>query len=127
MKVRVLIVRKRRPPRTTRTETLLPNKTLFRSRFPGAPDVQRFWANIRNGVESVSRFSVDDLEIGAQSTGDRPSELVCAKGLLDDIVLFDARFFGYLPPEAEVMDPQHGVFVEICWNELEPADSTGAG
>src|SRR3546814_20081050 len=105
----------RAPPRFTRTPKPFPYQTLFRFCCPGAPDVQRCWANLRNGGESVSRFSVDDLEIGAQSTGDRPSELVCAKGLLDDIDLFDARFFGYLPREAEMMDPQHRVFLEICW------------
>ncbi|PKM08449.1 MAG: polyketide synthase [Gammaproteobacteria bacterium HGW-Gammaproteobacteria-4] len=90
-------------------------------RFPGAPDVPRFWANIRNGVESVSHFSVDDLEIGAQSIAENASGLVCAKGLLDDIDLFDARFFGYLPREAEMMDPQHRVFLEICSEALEHA------
>lgn len=90
-------------------------------RFPGAPDVQRFWANIRNGVESVSRFSVDELEVATPSIGESTSGLVCAKGLLDDIDLFDARFFGYLPREAEMMDPQHRMFLEICWEALEHA------
>jgi len=90
-------------------------------RFPGASDVRRFWANIRNGVESVSRFSTQELEIGAQSDGDATAELVCAKGILDDVDLFDARFFGYLPREAEVMDPQHRVFLEICSEALEHA------
>ena len=25
-------------------------------RFPGATNVQKFWENIRNGIESISRF-----------------------------------------------------------------------
>lgn len=90
-------------------------------RFPGASDVERFWRNVKNGVESISHFSMQDLDIGAQSNGNSASELVCAKGLLDDIDMFDARFFGYLPREAEMMDPQHRLFLEICWEALEHA------
>jgi acyl transferase domain-containing protein len=90
-------------------------------RFPGAPDVQRFWHNIKNGVESVSHFTVDDLDIAAQAVDGDTDTLVCAKGILDDIDLFDAKFFGYLPREAEVMDPQHRVFLEICSEALEHA------
>lgn len=30
-------------------------------RFPGADDIDRFWANIRDGVESVKRYSDDEL------------------------------------------------------------------
>ena len=62
-----------------------------------------------------------DLEIdipGAREAAAQ-GEYVCAKGMLDDIDMFDARFFGYLPAEAEVMDPQHRMFLEICWEALE--------
>jgi acyl transferase domain-containing protein len=90
-------------------------------RFPGARDVGAFWQNIRNGVESITHFSREDLEIAApaSSADDRLSRYVCAKGVLDDIDMFDARFFGYLPREAELMDPQHRVFLELCWEALE--------
>lgn len=92
-------------------------------RFPGAPDVDTFWANIKGGVESVSRFTVADLDIPAPDlqSDDPNSKFVCAKGILDDIDMFDARFFGYLPREAELMDPQHRVFLELCWEAIERA------
>ncbi len=88
-------------------------------RFPGAGDVDKFWENIKNGVESITRFSRDDLELPPPEIQEDASNYVCAKGQLDDIDMFDARFFGYLPKEAEVMDPQHRVFLEICWEAME--------
>lgn len=92
-------------------------------RFPGAPDVRTFWDNIKGGVESVSRFTVADLDIPAPDLqpDDPNSKFVCAKGILDGIEMFDARFFGYLPREAELMDPQHRVFLELCWEAIEHA------
>lgn len=91
-------------------------------RFPGAKNVDEFWRNIKNGVESITHFSSDELEISDPTEHDKDAgDYVCAKGMLDDIDMFDARFFGYLPREAEVMDPQHRVFLEICWEAMENA------
>lgn len=88
-------------------------------RFPGARDVDQFWTNIKNGEESITRFSPESLELPPPSDGDDADSFVCAKGMLDDIDMFDARFFDYLPKEAEVMDPQHRIFLEICWEAME--------
>ncbi len=92
-------------------------------RFPGAADVEAFWSNIRNGVESVTRFDPSELDIPAEamSQDDPNTRFVCAKGILDDVDMFDARFFGYLPREAELMDPQHRVFLELCSDAIENA------
>jgi acyl transferase domain-containing protein len=92
-------------------------------RFPGAADVDAFWDNIRNGVESVTHFDPSELDIPLASIAndDPNARYICAKGILDDVDLFDARFFGYLPREAELMDPQHRMFLEICWEAMERA------
>src|SRR5262245_44285074 len=34
---------------------------------------------------------------------------------LDDLPGFDAEFFGVAPREAELMDPQQRLAVEVCW------------
>jgi acyl transferase domain-containing protein len=88
-------------------------------RFPGAGDVDGFWRNIKAGRECVTRFKKEELEIAIE--GLEGGDYVCAKGFLDDVDMFDARFFGYLPREADVMDPQHRMFLELCWEALENA------
>src|SRR5690606_16471661 len=89
----------------------------------GAPDVDAFWKNIKDGVESVTQFDPSELDIplAPDAIEDPNARYICAKGILDDVDLFDARFFGYLPREAELMDPQHRMFLEICWEAMERA------
>lgn len=87
-------------------------------RLPGARDVHAFWRNVRAGADCVSRFTPAELEGGSRS--DRP-DFVAARSVLDDVDLFDAAFFGLLPNEAELLDPQHRIFLELCWEALEDA------
>lgn len=89
-------------------------------RFPGAPDVDSFWRNLKDGTDSISRFSEDEIELGAPRDAPEGS-VVHARGILDDIEMFDARFFGFLPPEAELLDPQQRVFLELAWQAVEHA------
>ncbi len=47
-------------------------------------------------------------------------------GLLDSVGRFDPEFFGVSPREAEVMDPQLRLFLEVAWAALEDAGAAGA-
>jgi amino acid adenylation domain-containing protein/non-ribosomal peptide synthase protein (TIGR01720 family) len=91
-------------------------------RFPGARDLAGFWANLAAGVESIRFFSDEELRAAgvAEETLRDPS-YVKAKGFLDEAEGFDAAFFGLLPRDAELMDPQHRVFLECAWEALEDA------
>ena len=90
-------------------------------RFPGAGNPSEFWENLKNGVESISHFSVEELEVrdAVRQAGD--PNYIRARGVLKDADLFDAGFFGIYPQEAKLMDPQHRVFLECCWEALEDA------
>ena len=91
-------------------------------RFPGAPGVDAFWENLRHGIESIARFSADQLAAAGipPSLIDHP-RFVNAGGAIEGIELFDAGLFGYNPREAEMIDPQHRIFLECAWESLEHA------
>jgi amino acid adenylation domain-containing protein len=90
-------------------------------RFPGARNVAEFWANQLAGIEGISHFSVEELEIAnARATASDPN-YVRARSVLRDVDLFDAEFFNILPKEAALIDPQHRLFLECCWEALEDA------
>ena len=91
-------------------------------RFPGARDLGEFWSNLREGVESISYFSDEELlEAGADPNLIRRPNYVKAKGVLDDAEFFDAGFFGINPREADILDPQQRVFLESAWETIEAA------
>lgn len=91
-------------------------------RFPGARNIDEFWANLSGGVESISFFSYEELEAaGVDPELLKQPRYIRAKGALDDIDLFDAAFFDIHPREADFMDPQHRLFLECAWEALENA------
>jgi acyl transferase domain-containing protein/acyl carrier protein len=91
-------------------------------RFPGARNVDEFWRNLRDGVESITFFTAEELAGSGieRSLLDNP-RYVGADGVIEDMDLFDAEFFGIVPSEAELMDPQHRLFLECAWEVLEQA------
>ncbi|HZF07470.1 MAG TPA: SDR family NAD(P)-dependent oxidoreductase, partial [Thermoanaerobaculia bacterium] len=91
-------------------------------RFPGAAGVEQLWANLCAGVGSITRLSDAELAAaGVEPALRRDPRYVPAAGRLDGIELFDADFFGYSPREAEVLDPQHRLFLECAWAAMEDA------
>lgn len=101
-------------------------------RFPGARDTAEFWANVRGGVESIRFFTPEECRAAGvpQELVDDP-DYVRAAAVLPEPESFDAAFFDMPPREAELTDPQHRVFLEVCWEALEhagysPRDYPGA-
>src|SRR5262249_7332290 len=91
-------------------------------RFPGARNVAEFWRNLREGVESVTFFSEEELKsAGIDPRAFKNPEFVGAKAVMPDAEYFDAGFFGYTPREATLTDPQHRIFLECAWEALEDA------
>ncbi|MFL6335978.1 MAG: amino acid adenylation domain-containing protein [Pyrinomonadaceae bacterium] len=91
-------------------------------RFPGARNLEEFWENLRDGVESIRHFSDDELKaLGVDAALLADPRYVKAASALDGADLFDAQFFGINPREAEVMDPQQRLFLETAWEALENA------
>ncbi|MGW6529130.1 thioester reductase domain-containing protein [Streptomyces venezuelae] len=91
-------------------------------RFPGAPDLDAYWANLRDGVCSLSEFTEKEL----LADGTDPAELrnpafVPVQGYLADADRFEAELFGFNRTEAAALDPQHRVLLETAWSALEDA------
>ncbi|MDQ3702275.1 MAG: acyltransferase domain-containing protein, partial [Chloroflexota bacterium] len=94
-------------------------------RFPGARNTTEFWRNLRDGVESVTRFSDEELRAaGVPAATLADPSYVKSGAILPDVELFDAGFFGFSPRDAAIMDPQHRHFLECTWEALEDAGHT---
>ncbi|HKS08831.1 MAG TPA: SDR family NAD(P)-dependent oxidoreductase [Pyrinomonadaceae bacterium] len=91
-------------------------------RFPGANNIAEYWRNLRDGVESIKFFSDEELQkAGVEASRLNSPNFVKAKGAIENGDMFDAAFFGFTPREAEIMDPQHRLFMECVWTALEDA------
>lgn len=90
--------------------------------LPGAGDIQAYWQNLRDGIESIRALTPEELK----AAGESPAKLaqpnyVPAAAILDGLAMFDASFFGFSPKEAAILDPQHRHFLETAWEALENA------
>jgi amino acid adenylation domain-containing protein len=90
-------------------------------RLPGAQDLSAFWENLKAGVESISHFTGEELEVADAASVTKLPNYVRARSILDHPEMFDANFFGFYPKEAELIDPQQRVFLECCWHAFENA------
>ncbi|MCB0138518.1 MAG: polyketide synthase, partial [Caldilineaceae bacterium] len=90
-------------------------------RFPGANDLNEFWRNLCAGVNSIVEIPDDQLNLSDSDRAVMASNpnYVKMAATVQDADLFDANFFGVFPKEAQVMDPQHRLFLECAWQALE--------
>ncbi|HYK00423.1 MAG TPA: SDR family NAD(P)-dependent oxidoreductase [Thermoanaerobaculia bacterium] len=93
-------------------------------RFPGAADPEQYWENLVAGRVSIgevpeTRWRWQDYRDESQPEESGPW---CRwAGLIDDVDAFDAAFFNVSPREAESMDPQQRLGLELAWSCFEDA------
>jgi amino acid adenylation domain-containing protein len=90
-------------------------------RFPGAKNIEAFWDNLENGIESISFLGDDELEEISPGLRNNPNFVKTKGGVLEDKEYFDASFFHYTSIEAEYTAPQDRIFHECAWTALEDA------
>ncbi len=96
-------------------------------RLPGAATPAHFWELLRTGQDTVTEVPDDRFDIDrwfSPEMGKPHTIRSRSGGFLDQIDQFDARFFGILPNEAEQMDPQQRMLLEVAWQALEDAGRT---
>ncbi len=91
-------------------------------RFPGARDVTEFWANLCAGREGITVLTDAQLaRAGVDPALSARPDYVRRRGLVEGCEDFDPGFFGITPREAELLDPQHRIFLELAWEAIEAA------
>ncbi|HWZ12778.1 MAG TPA: polyketide synthase, partial [Acidobacteriaceae bacterium] len=89
-------------------------------KFPGANSTGELWKNLCAGKEAISQLNEQELEDkSAKNAG--AENYIRARGILKDVDKFDAEYFGFLPREADVTDPQQRVLLECASDALEDA------
>ena len=95
-------------------------------RFPGGvvgPD--DYWSLLAGGRDAITEVPADRWDAEEYydpdplAPGRMPSKW---GGFISDVSGFDADFFGITPREAEAMDPQQRVLLEVAWEALEHAE-----
>jgi acyl transferase domain-containing protein/thioesterase domain-containing protein/acyl carrier protein len=107
------------------TPTAAPNDIAIvgmAAHLPGAANPTAYWANLRQGIESIRHLTEAELLAAGESPERmRHRNYVPAAAPLEGFEQFDADFFGFSPKEAAIMDPQHRQFLEVAWEALENA------
>ncbi|MGY0064532.1 amino acid adenylation domain-containing protein [Streptomyces sp. LZ34] len=96
-------------------------------RYPRADDLPEFWRNLREGRDCVEEIPKDRWDHSLYYDPDpRTTGKAHAKwgGFLREVDRFDPMFFRMSQLEAEHIDPQERVFLEVVWHLLENAGIT---
>ena len=89
---------------------------------PGATDVRQFWDNLRDGAESITFYTDEELrELGVPESELRDPAYVRAKGRIEDLNVFDHALFGIPPAEVDVTSPQLRLLYKCFWQTCEDA------
>ncbi|GAA2553332.1 phthiocerol type I polyketide synthase PpsA [Winogradskya consettensis] len=94
-------------------------------RFSGGVDsLPKFWELLRSGGDTVGDLPAGRWDWYAEQS---PEHHAAVRGAttrgayLEDVRGFDADFFEITPREAELMDPQQRIVLELAWEALEHA------
>ncbi|MEV8129124.1 SDR family NAD(P)-dependent oxidoreductase [Streptomyces sp. NPDC085944] len=97
-------------------------------RYPGAPTVDDLWDTLAAGRSVVRELADERWDHSRHLDPDGGPETTYSAwaALLEDVDRFDARFFGIAPREAETMDPQQRLFLEVAHEAVQDAGHTRA-
>ncbi|WP_411851396.1 type I polyketide synthase [Stenotrophomonas sp. LGBM10] len=91
-------------------------------RFPASPDIDTFWAAIRDGRECITDLDTAALEAAGvdAATAAQPG-YVRRAAVMDGVEDFDDAYFGITPGDAQLKDPQHKALLECSETALQDA------
>lgn len=86
-------------------------------RYPKAKNQRELWENLTQGKDCVEEMPTNRYKWRLQ----HGSLERYRGGFIDDIDKFDSLFFNISPREAEMLDPQERLFLEVAWEAIEDA------
>lgn len=99
-------------------------------RLPMAGDIEQFWSNIENKVNSIVEFPEsrrEDVRRYAKHKDPGIGDITFIKGsYLDEVDKFDREFFKLTPKEASLMSPDQRLMLETAWEAVEDAGYGGS-
>lgn len=93
-------------------------------RYPMAKTLTELWKNLISGKDCITEIPADRWQHELYFDTDREAiGKTYGKwgGFIEDHDKFDPLFFNISPREAEALDPQERLFLEIAWHTLEDA------
>ncbi|HET8887713.1 MAG TPA: SDR family NAD(P)-dependent oxidoreductase, partial [Candidatus Angelobacter sp.] len=86
-------------------------------RYPKAKNLSELWENLRQGKDCIEEIPADRYELRLKQGATKKYR----GGFIDDVDKFDSLFFNISPREAEMLDPQERLFLEVAWEAIEDA------
>ena len=94
------------------------------SKVPGASDTTELWQQLLAGFDGTSEVAPGELHPSVSQELRLNPNYVRRRGMLADAADFDPAFFKLTPRDAELLDPQQRLFLELAWIALEDAGLT---
>jgi len=97
--------------------------------FPGAPDLDAYWRNVRDGVDAITEVPEGRWEhVFYDPSSDAPDRLYCRRGgFIDDYADFDALRFGVMPATAAGAEPDQLLALQVASDALADAGLDDGG
>lgn len=86
-------------------------------RYPKAKDRDEFWQNLIAGRDCVDEISEARMALRRENAYTRSYR----GGFVEEVDRFDSLFFNISPREAEILDPQERLFLEVAYEAIEDA------
>ena len=93
-------------------------------KYPMAENLEEFWENLKKGIDCITEIPPkrwDYQKYYSKEKGIKSKAYSKWGGFLSDYDMFDPLFFGITPRDAEMMDPQERLFLEVTWEAMEDA------
>src|SRR3990167_7801420 len=91
-------------------------------KFPGSDNYHEFWEALRNGVESIEKFTITQLKnSGVPENHYRHPAYVPYRGVLNNVEHFDADLFDFPHDEIKYMDVRARNLLQVTKAALEDA------